>query len=150
MDFMEFPRKKNSVMESMFINVAKRRIDVRLSSKCVSVAGLSSYKDVFLGMFRNFLNILSVEQMWTTASKLLDVFFLNFFFFVWSHFTCRLTKTNTVKNLSIADTCNSWKKVSAIRRYPLYKILDFFEEKIIIDKNLTIFYVNCDSWQLKF
>ena len=63
MDFMEFPRKKNSVMESMFINVAKRRIDVRLSSKCVSVAGLSPYKDVFLGMFRNFLNILSVEQM---------------------------------------------------------------------------------------
>ena len=150
MDFMEFPRKKNSVMESMFINVAKRRIDVRLSSKCVSVAGLSSYKDVFLGMFRNFLNILSVKQMWTAASKLLDVFFLNFFFLVWSHSTCRLTKTNTVKNLSIADTCSSWKKVSPIRRYPLYKILDFFEEKIIIDKNLTIFYVNCDSWQLKF
>ena len=82
MDFMEFPRKKNSVMESMFINVAKRRIDVRLSSKCVSVAGLSSYKDVFLGMFRNFLNILSVEQMLTTASKLFDVFFLNFLFLV--------------------------------------------------------------------
>ena len=37
---------------------------------------------------------------------------------------------------AMADTYNSWKKC------PLYSALDFFEEKIIIDKNLTIFYVN--------
>ena len=42
------------------------------------------------------------------------------------------------------------KKVFAIRKYPLYKILDFFEEKIIIDKNLIIFYVNCDSLKFHF
>ena len=40
------------------------------------------------------------------------------------------------------------KKVPSIRRYPLYRILDFFKVKIIIDKNLTIFYVNCGSLQL--
>ena len=28
--------------------------------------------------------------------------------------------------------------------------MDFFEEKIIIDKNITRFYVNCDSLQLHF
>ena len=37
------------------------------------------------------------------------------------------------------------KKTSAIRRYQLYRVLNFFEEKIIIDKNLTVVYVNCDS-----
>ena len=37
------------------------------------------------------------------------------------------------------------KKVSARRRCPLYRFLNFFEEKIIIDKNLTIFYANCDQ-----
>ena len=40
--------------------------------------------------------------------------------------------------------------MSATRRCPLYRFLNFFEEKIIIDKNLTIFYVNCDSLRLHF
>ena len=38
--------------------------------------------------------------------------------------------------------------MSAIRRCPLYRVLDFFKEKIIIGKCLTIFYVNDDSLQL--
>ena len=42
------------------------------------------------------------------------------------------------------------KKVSGIRRCLLYRVLNFFEEKIIIDENITIFYVNCDSLQLHF
>ena len=50
------------------------------------------------------------------------------------------------------------KKVSAIRRCPLYRVLDFFEEKFIIDRNLIInrnlisanFHVNCDSLQIHF
>ena len=33
----------------------------------------------------------------------------------------------------------------AIRKCPLYRVLDFFEEKIIIDKNLTRYYVNFDQ-----
>ena len=36
-------------------------------------------------------------------------------------------------------------KVSAIRTCTLYIVLDFFEEEIIIDKYLTILYVNYDS-----
>ena len=35
-------------------------------------------------------------------------------------------------------------------RCPLYRVLDFLEEKIIIDKILTMFYVNCESLQLNF
>ena len=35
--------------------------------------------------------------------------------------------------------------MSGRRRCPLYIVLDFLEEEIIIDKNLTIFYVNCDQ-----
>ena len=31
------------------------------------------------------------------------------------------------------------KKVTAMRTCPLYRVLDFFEEKIIIDTNLTVF-----------
>ena len=42
------------------------------------------------------------------------------------------------------------EKVSAIRTCPLYRVLDFFEERTTIDKNLFIFYVDCDSWQLNF
>ena len=42
------------------------------------------------------------------------------------------------------------KKVSAIMKCPLYTVLDFLEGKSILDKNLTIFYVNCDSLQLHF
>ena len=38
--------------------------------------------------------------------------------------------------------------MSPIRGYPLYRVLDIFQEKMFIDKNLTIFYVNCDSLQL--
>ena len=38
-------------------------IHVRLSSKYASVAGFSSYKDIFLGIFFNFQNILLVEHM---------------------------------------------------------------------------------------
>ena len=34
----------------------------------------SSYKDIFLGDFWNFQNILSVEQLWTTFSKLFNDF----------------------------------------------------------------------------
>ena len=37
------------------------------------------------------------------------------------------------------------EKVSAIRTCPLYRVLDFFEERTTIDKNLFIFYVDCDS-----
>ena len=50
--------------------------------------------------------------------------------------------TNIQIYYSQTDTYGSWKKC------PLLKSLDFFEEKIIIDKNLTRFYVNCDTWQL--
>ena len=42
------------------------------------------------------------------------------------------------------------KKVSDIGRCPLYRVLDFFEENTIIDKNITMFYVNCNSSQLYF
>ena len=28
---------------------------------------------------------------------------------------------------------------------PLYRVLKIFEDKIIIDKNLTIFYITCDQ-----
>ena len=45
---------------------------------------------------------------------------------------------------SIADVSGSWKNC------PLYWVLDVFEEKNIFNKNLTILYVNCDSWQLHF
>ena len=31
------------------------------------------------------------------------------------------------------------------KNYTLYGVLDFFEEKNIINKNLTIFYANYDS-----
>ena len=34
--------------------------------------------------------------------------------------------------------------------FAIYRVLDFFEEKIIIDKNLTILNLNCDSLQLHF
>ena len=40
------------------------------------------------------------------------------------------------------------EEMSPIRGYPLYRVLDIFKEKMFIDKNLTIFYVNCDSLQL--
>ena len=46
--------------------------------------------------------------------------------------------------LSIADIYGSWKNC------PLYWVLDVFEAKNIINKNLTMFYVNCDGWQLHF
>lgn len=42
------------------------------------------------------------------------------------------------------------KKVSAVRRCPRYRVLNFFKNKIILDKNLTMFYVNCDSLELHF
>ena len=42
------------------------------------------------------------------------------------------------------------KKLSGVRWYQLYRVLSFFEENIIIDKNLTIVYINCDSLQLYF
>ena len=42
------------------------------------------------------------------------------------------------------------KKLSAIRRCPLQRVLDFFEQKVITDKNLTIFYLICDNLQLHF
>ena len=43
------------------------------------------------------------------------------------------------------------KTISTTRRCPLHsRVFDFFEGKIVIDKNLTIFYINCDSLQLNF
>ena len=51
-----------------------------------------------------------------------------------------LVMGNTVKPL-YSGHLRSLKKVSAIRRYPLYRVLELFEEKIIIEKNLTLFYV---------
>lgn len=47
-------------------------------------------------------------------------------------------------NLSIAGPAIRSKEVSANR------VLDFFEEKTIIDKNVIILYVNCESLQLHF
>lgn len=47
-------------------------------------------------------------------------------------------------NLSIAGPAIRSKEVSANR------VLNFFEEKTIIDKNVIIFYVNCESLQLHF
>ena len=45
-----------------------------MGSKYASVAGLSSYEDTFLGIFLNFQNILSVQQLCTAASILLIYF----------------------------------------------------------------------------
>ena len=45
-----------------------------MGSKYASVAGLSSYEDTFLGLFFNFQNILSVQQLRTAASILLIYF----------------------------------------------------------------------------
>ena len=53
-------------------------LDVPLSSNYASVASLSSYKAIFVRRFWNFQNILSVQQLWTTSSKLFD----NFGFFL--------------------------------------------------------------------
>ena len=40
----------------------------------------------------------------------------------------------------------SWKKSVTYKKKHVQSIaLDFYEEKIIMDKNLTIFYVNCDQ-----
>ena len=50
--------KKKSVIESMFIHVA----------------GLSSYQDIFLGIFLSFQSILSAELLSTTIFKLFDIF----------------------------------------------------------------------------
>ena len=35
--------------------------------------------------------------------------------------------------------------MSTIRRCPLCRVCNFFQRKVIIDKNCTIFYVNCDE-----
>ena len=69
-------------------------------------AGFSSYRDVFPRISWNLQNILTVEQLWTTSSKLFIktspkpfcIFSWNFlFFFVWIHFTCFLSKTNILE-----------------------------------------------------
>ena len=52
----------------------KKSSNVPLSPKYTSVAGLSATKDIFLGIFWNFQNILSVQQLWTTLLKLLNDF----------------------------------------------------------------------------
>ena len=78
---------------------------VGLGSKYASVAGLSAYKDIFLGILWNVWNILSVEQLWATFSKLflktLSMFFCicswSILFLVWSHFICHLSKINICK-----------------------------------------------------
>ena len=51
---------------------------------------------------------------------------------------------------SLQRTPTVSKKVSSITMCLLYRVLNFFKEKIIVDKNLTIFYVICDSLQLPF
>ena len=82
--FKKLP-KKNSVMEC----------DV--CSCCRSQLLQVPFSGIF---FFNFQSILSIEQLWTTISKLFDIFswnFPNIHFFVWSHFTCHLTKTNIWK-----------------------------------------------------
>ena len=43
----------------------------------------------------------------------------------------------TQSNLSMPDTTVT-EKVPAIRRFPLYRTFDFFKEKIVIHKNLTV------------
>ena len=50
-------------------------------------------------------------------------------------------KVSTVKPL-YSGHLRFLKKVSTLRRWQLYRVLDFYEERIIIDKNLSIFYVN--------
>ena len=60
-----------------------------------------------------------------------------------------LTTTTIVKPL-YNGRLRFLEKVSATRTRPLYRVLDFFQEKIIIDKNLTMFYDDCDSLQLHF
>ena len=44
----------------------------------IHVAGLSSYQDIFLGIFLSFQSILSAEQLSTTIFKLFDIFSWNF------------------------------------------------------------------------
>ena len=43
----------------------------------------------------------------------------------------------TQSNLSMPDTTVT-EKSARRRRFPLYRTFDFFEEKIIIHKNLTV------------
>ena len=61
---------KNSGEKPLTIFKKVSILDVWLSSKYASAAGLSAYKDIFLGILWNVQNILSVEQLWTTFSKL--------------------------------------------------------------------------------
>ena len=56
----------------------------------------------------------------------------------------------TYSQTSLQRTPTVSKKVSSITRCTLYRVLNFFKEKIIVDKNLTMFYVICDSLQLQF
>ena len=57
------------------INYFHKNLHLRCSSsKCASVACLSGYKGIFLGILWNVHNILSVEQLWTTFSKLFNNF----------------------------------------------------------------------------
>ena len=58
-------------------------------------------------------------------------------------------EVNTVKHL-YSRHLRFMKKVSTIRKCPLYRGLNFFKEKIIADVCLTIIYVNCDSLQTLF
>ena len=93
-----------------------------------SVAGLSACKDIFLEICWNFQNILSVEQLWITFSKLFNDFVeaLSYFFLKLSlpclklfHLSCQklIFENKTLKNNQFSWNSYHGDRMFAVRYF---------------------------------